>query len=81
MKQVNILEAKTDFSKLIHLLELKKEDYITIAKNGKPIAKLILISDTPIENRIGKGKGKFCINGNFDEDNNVIADMLSGGNI
>ena len=26
MRQVNILEAKTDFSKLIRLLETKKED-------------------------------------------------------
>ena len=81
MKQVNILEAKTDFSKLIHLLELKKEDYITIAKNGKPVAKLTLINDAPVENRIGIGKGKFNINGDFDEDNSVIADMLSGGSI
>ena len=40
MLQVNILEAKTEFSKLIRLLESKKEDYITIARNGKPVAKL-----------------------------------------
>ena len=45
MMQVNILEAKTNFSKLIRLLETKKEDSITIARNGKPVAKITLIHD------------------------------------
>ena len=81
MIQVNILEAKTDFSKLIHLLELNKEDYIIIARNGKPIAKLTLINEKPINNRIGIGKGKFKINDDFDKDNGEIADLLSRGEI
>ena len=81
MIQVNILEAKTDFSKLIHLLELNKEEYITIARNGKPIAKLTLINDKPISNRIGIAKGKFNIYGDFNKDDENIANLLSGGNI
>ena len=48
MKQVNILEAKTDFSKLIRMLETKKEDSITVARNGKPVAKIVLINETPL---------------------------------
>ena len=81
MIQVNILEAKTDFSKLIHLLELNKEESITIARNGKPIAKLTLINDKPISNRIGIAKGKFNIYGDFNKDDENIANLLSGGNI
>ena len=34
MMQVNILEAKTDFSKLIRLLETKKEDFDIIYDAG-----------------------------------------------
>ena len=79
MMQVNILEAKTDFSKLIRLLETKREDYITVARNGKPVAKITLINETPVSKRIGVGKGKFAIKGNFDADNREIADMLTGG--
>ena len=79
MIQVNMLEAKTDFSKLIRMLESKKEDYITVARNGKPVAKITLINDTPVSNRIGIGKGKFTIKGDFDADNAEIADLLSGG--
>ncbi len=79
MKQVNILEAKTDFSKLIRLLETKKEDFITIARNGKPVAKITLINETPVSKRIGIAKGKFTIKGDFDSDNAQIADMMMGG--
>ena len=77
--QVNILEAKTDFSRLIRLLETKKEDYITIARNGKPVARITLINETPISKRIGIAKGKFTVKGDFDSDNDEIAEMMMGG--
>ena len=79
--QVNILEAKTDFSRLIRLLESKREDTITIARHGKPVAKITLINDAQASNRIGIAKGKFGIHGDFDVDNKVLADMLSGGSL
>ena len=79
MMQVNILEAKTDFSKLIRLLETKKEDFITVARNGKPVAKITLINETPVSKRIGVAKGKFTIKGDFDTDNEEITEMLMGG--
>ena len=77
MVQVNIFEAKTDLSKLIRLLEQKKEDLIIVARNGKPIVKMTLINETPVLNRIGIAKGKLNITGDFDADNAEIADMLS----
>ncbi|MBR3739213.1 MAG: toxin-antitoxin system, antitoxin component, PHD family protein [Clostridia bacterium] len=81
MVQVNILEAKTDFSKLIRLLESKREDCITVARNGKPVAKITLIQETPVSKRIGAAKGKFTIKGDFDTDHQEIADMLTGGTL
>lgn len=81
MLQVNILEAKTDFSKLIRLLETKKEDFITVARNGKPVVKITLINETPVSKRIGIAKGKFNIKGDFDADNKEIADMMMGGSL
>ena len=81
MMQVNILEAKTDFSKLIRLLETRKEDFITVARNGKPVAKITLINEIPVSRRIGVAKGKFNIKGDFDADNNEIADMMTGGGL
>ena len=81
MMQVNILEAKTEFSKLIRLLETKKEDFITVARNGQPVVKITLINETPVSKRIGIAKGKFTIKGDFDADNKEIADMLMGGSL
>ena len=81
MMQVNILEAKTDFSKLIRLLESKREDCITVARNGKPVVKMTLIHETPVSNRIGIAKGKFDLHGDFDADNEEIAGLLAGGDL
>ena len=79
MLQVNVLEAKTDFSKLIRLLETKKEDFITVARNGKPVVKITLINETPVSKRIGVAKGKFTVKGDFDADNEDIASMFTEG--
>ena len=79
MMQVNILEAKTDFSKLVRMLETKREDCITVARNGKPVVKITLINETPVSKRIGVAKGKFTVKGDFDDGNGEIADMLMGG--
>ena len=78
MMQVNIPEAKTDFSRLIHLLESRREDYITVARDGKPVVKMTLINAPSTSRRIGVRKGQFTIKGDFDADNSEIADMLAG---
>lgn len=81
MIQVNILEAKTDFSRLIRLLESKREDCITVARNGKPVVKMTLIHETPVSNRIGVAKGKYNTYCDFDADNEEIADLMAGGKL
>ncbi len=76
MRQVNILEAKTDFSKLIRLIETGKESCIVVARNGKPVVKMILFDEVPVENRIGIAKGKLEYPDNIDEFNDEIAEMF-----
>ena len=58
MKQFNMLEAKTNFSKLIKLLETKQEDEIIIAKDNVPVAKIVLYEKS-LNKRIGLTKGKY----------------------
>ncbi len=48
-------EAKTNFSKLIQSLEDKQEDEIIIARNGKPVAKIVLINKN-VDKRFGIAK-------------------------
>ena len=41
MVQYNMLDAKTNFSKLIKSLETNEEDVILIARNGETVAQII----------------------------------------
>ncbi|MCQ2611321.1 MAG: hypothetical protein MJ169_06175 [Treponema sp.] len=45
MCQVNIHQAKTDLSKLIAMLERGDEDEVIIARDGKPVAKMVFYAD------------------------------------
>lgn len=76
MKLVNILEAKTDFSKLVRLIETGKEDSIIVARYGKPIVKMTLFDEVPVENRIGIAQGKLKYPDDIDEFNEEIAEMF-----
>ena len=81
MIQVNVLEAKTDFSKLIRLIETNREDEIRIARNGKPVVKITAIEKKPVSGRIGVAEGKFTMPDDFDADNEYIANLFTGGSI
>lgn len=80
MCQVNIFEAKTGLSKLLVLLENKEENEIIIARNGKPVAKMILWEQAPSDKRIGVARGLFSVPPDIDEDNGAIERLFSGGN-
>ena len=81
MNQINILDAKNNLSKLILSLEKRESDSITIARNGKPVAKLTLIDTKDAMPRIGVAKGKFAVPDNFDWCNDEIAEMFEGGTL
>ena len=75
--QVNVMEAKTDFSKLIRLLESKREDSIIVARNGRPVIKMTLVDESPVTRRIGIAKGKFRAPEDFDANNECHFDNRS----
>ncbi len=79
MLQVNVLEAKTELSRLIKLIESGKEDQIIISRYGKPVVKLSVYPDTPVTNRIGIAKGKFEVPDDLDRDNEEIEALFGGG--
>lgn len=76
--QVNILEAKTNLSNLVKLIETGKEDTIVIARYGKPVVKMVVYNDAPVTNRIGIAKGKLLSPADLDQDNDAIAAMFGG---
>jgi prevent-host-death family protein len=58
MTQINMLEAKTQLSKLVEAVESGAEAEIVIARNGKPAAKLVPIT-TPRRRTIGLYDGVY----------------------
>lgn len=57
MPKVNMLEAKTNLSKLVEAVETGKETEIILARNGKPVARIVPIRLEP--RRLGLAEGKF----------------------
>jgi prevent-host-death family protein len=65
MNQVNIHQAKTQFSRLVERVAAGEE--IVIAKAGKPIARLVPYAPKGAIRRPGAMRGKIRIKKNFDE--------------
>jgi prevent-host-death family protein len=61
---VNIHEAKTHLSRLLKQVEQGEE--ITIARHGKPIAKIVAIPEERPNRRIGGLKGKIWLADDWD---------------
>ncbi len=76
--QISIQQAKTGLSQYIRLLETKQEKQIYITRRGKPVAKLTLINDKPVENRIGIAAGKLKAPDDPDRHNDEIAALFGG---
>ena len=80
MCKMNVLEAKTNFSKIIALLERKEENEVIVARAGKPVVKIVLYEEPKSFDQIfGIAAGKFTVPDNFNDDNEMIAEMLTGG--
>ena len=75
--QVNMLEAKSDLSKLVRMLESKEEDVIYIARNGVSVAQLTLIPKTDVSKRIGIAKGKIKLSEDFDDAFNSLDEEIA----
>ena len=76
--QVNILEAKTKLSSLLRMIETGEEEFIIIARHGKPVAKIEMYNALPVSKRIGIAKGKLKSPDDLDKDNNEIFEMFGG---
>ena len=78
MTTVNMLDAKSNLSRLVEALESGAEREIIIARNGKPAARLVPIQASPVGARIGVAKGKF-MTPEPDPDLDAEAAALFGG--
>jgi prevent-host-death family protein len=78
MPLFNMLEAKSNLSRLVEAVETGAETEIIIARNGRPAARLVAIKTAPAGKRIGIAKGKFTVPDTIDADEAIITKLFEG---
>lgn len=78
MTTVNMLEAKTNLSRLVELIADGQEQEIIIARNGKPAARIVPLKKNASGVRLGIAKGCFTVPASIDENNEAVAHLFSG---
>ncbi len=80
MSTVNMLDAKSNLSKLVDRIERGLDREIVIARNGRPAARLVPTAKRSPGTRIGLLKGKFRAPTlqQLDADNEAVARLFLG---
>ena len=78
MQPVNMLQAKSNLSRLVEAIEQGEEREIIIARNGRPAAKLVPMDVLASGQRIGVAKGIFEVPDSIDAHNEEVAQMFLG---
>jgi prevent-host-death family protein len=78
MAIVNMLEAKSNLSRLVEAVESGAETEVVIARNGRPAARLVAVRPPRQGRRLGVAKGKFKVPDDIDADNAIVAELLAG---
>lgn len=79
MEFINMLEAKSNLSRLVEAVETGKQSEIVIARNGRPAARLVAMSaQPPVGPRIGIARGQFTVPEDFNEGDEEIAALFNG---
>lgn len=78
MKPVNMLQAKTTLSRLVEDVETGRESEIVLARNGRPVARIVPIEAPPVKNRIGIARGRFEVPDDIDGSNAEVAALFLG---
>jgi prevent-host-death family protein len=76
--QVNVYEAKTQLSKLLERVEAGEE--IVIARNGRPVARLVPSQREPeaAPRRLGGLESKIYYTGHWSDGDEEIAELFNG---
>lgn len=78
MPGFNMLEAKSNLSRLVEAVESGAEREIIISRDGRPAARLVAIRPVQIGKRIGIAKGKFIVPDIIDGDAAAIVALFEG---
>ena len=75
---INMLDAKTTLSRLVHELEAGTAHEFIIARNGRPAARLVPMAPMQVDRgrRIGAAKGQFEVPDNIDAANEEVRHLF-----
>lgn len=75
--KVNVYEAKSRLSNLLDRAVAGEE--VVIARNGRPVARLVAVTEAPHVRRGGAWAGKVWIAPDFDETPEELIDLFYAG--
>lgn len=75
MDSVNILQAKSTLSRLVAAVESGEEKEIIIARNGKPVARLVPLEKRP-KVKLGLYEGQFRAPDDIDDCNDEVLKLF-----
>lgn len=78
MKPVNMLQAKSTLSRLVDAVETGRVSEIVLARNGRPVARIVPIEAPPVIHRIGIARGCFDVPDDIDGSNAEVAALFQG---
>jgi prevent-host-death family protein len=78
MPPVNMLEAKSTLSRLVQAVEEGREAEVVIARNGRPVARLVPIEKAPAARRLGVARGRFEVPASIDVHQAEVAALFLG---
>lgn len=78
MRTVNMFEAKSNFSRLVESIASGAEAEIVIARNGRPVARLVPFANIPAGQRLGVARGVFVVPDTIDAANEEIDRLFDG---
>jgi prevent-host-death family protein len=78
VRTVNMFEAKSNLSRLVEAIASGAEAEIVIARNGRPVARLVPVATTPAGQRLGVARGVFVVPDTIDAANEEIDRLFHG---
>ena len=81
MTMVSMFEAKTNLSKYVSSVTDRREPYVVILRNGKPVAKIIPFEEDTSK-RIGLAEGRIPLLSSLEDFNSIdIEPEMTGGGL
>ncbi len=79
MQTVNMLEAKSSLSKLVAAIESGDETEVVLARNGRPVARIVPLAASAAGARIGIAKGHFVVPAGLDRQDPEMVALFEEG--